>query len=65
MHRIAPRQHRQRNHEDAQRWVRELILDLKLRELGEQHTPVTLERLKEWDKFDYELDQCTRPAVYY
>lgn len=65
MHRIMRHDHRIRNHEEVQRWVRQLVIDLKLRELGEEHEPITLERLQEWDTFDLELDNCTRPAVYY
>jgi len=65
MKRIAPIHNRERKHFNAQQWIRSLIIDLKLREEGLEHDPITLERLKEWDQFDEELDQCTRPAVYY
>lgn len=69
MQRIAPTHHRTRNHEAAQRWVRDLVFDLKLQMLGEQpRQPITIERLDEWDKLrdlDQDLDKCTRPALYY
>lgn len=54
------------NHEDAMRWVSDLVLDLKLIELGEPpKRPVDMIRLNEWLKHRNDLEQCKHRTRFY
>lgn len=41
-----------------------LIIDLKKRELGREHTPITMERLDEATKAIGQIQQCRRKGLY-
>ncbi len=56
--RIAPRPAWPR-HEEALRWVNDLILDLKLIELGQKpNKPVDMARLNDWQKHRRDIEDC-------
>ena len=41
-----------------------LIIDLKKRELGREHTPITMERLEEASKAIGTIQQCRKQALF-
>ena len=51
------------NHAEAVRYFNRLILDLKKREMGLKHDPITMERLNEADKHIQDIQNCTRPVI--
>lgn len=48
------------NHFGAVGFFNRLIIDLKLRELGEEHDPITMERLEEASAHVRDIAACTR-----
>lgn len=54
-------------HQDATRYVDDLILDLKLQMLGyKPRNPITMERLHEWhQKHARDLDECKTRIRFY
>lgn len=41
-----------------------LIIDLKKRELGREHSPITMERLDEASKTIGKIQQCRKQALF-
>jgi hypothetical protein len=41
-----------------------LIIDLKKRELGREHPPITMERLEEASKVIGKIQQCRKQALF-
>ncbi len=53
-------------HDEALRWVSDLVLDLKLIELGEPpKKPIDMTRLNEWLKHRNDIEQCTKRTRFY
>ena len=48
------------NHSEAVGFFNRLIIDLKLRELGEPHDPITIERLQEASTHVRDIAECKR-----
>lgn len=67
MHRrIARRDRTEPEHRAALEYLDQLILDLKLREAGHEHRPITLHRLEEWHRIHRkDIDGCRRRLVFY
>jgi len=53
-------------HDEALHWASDLILDLKLIELGQPpNKPVDMTRLNEWLKHRNDIEQCTKRTRFY
>jgi hypothetical protein len=46
-------------HPEAISYINRLVIDLKLQLAGEEHDPITPERLAEWARHRVELELCT------
>lgn len=65
MHQRIKPDHTAPEHEEAIRYVDDLILRMKLQLLGEEHVPVTMEELDLWLKHRNNLERCRRRLIFY
>ena len=53
-------------HDEALHWMNDLILDLKLIELGQPpNKPVDMVRLQEWQKHRRDIEDCKERMRFY